>query len=150
MSLAVPVPIVPAPLAALVLSGHSRALDDDDGEALLTALRRGAARLGDSYQWRRRAPSTRETPTTLPVTAKDRDAGWIRVPNTAKRMFPADRAGTIIRLRGTTVRARWNARRGPPERSGTLYIGRHMLDGLVEANEVLTITTGDDGRIELN
>jgi len=149
-SLAVPVPMIPTPLAALVLSGHTRALSDDDREALLTALRRGAARLGDSYHWRRRSPSTRETPTTLPITAKDRDAGWIRVPNTAKRVFPADPADTVIRLRSTTLRARWNARRGPPERSGTLDIGRHMLDGLVDANEVLTIAIGDHGRIELN
>jgi hypothetical protein len=72
------------------------------------------------------------------------------VPNTAKRMFPTDRADTIIRLRGTTLRARWNARRGPPERSGTLYIGRHMLNGLVEANEILTIAIGDHGRVEFN
>jgi hypothetical protein len=71
-------------------------------------------------------------------------------PNSAKRMLPAGRAETIIRLRGTTFRARWNARRGPPEHSGTLYVGRRMLDGLVAANEVLTIAIGDDGRIELN
>jgi len=137
-SLAVPVPMVPTPLAALVLSGHTRALSDADREALLTALRRSAARLGDSYHWRRRSPSTREMPTTLPITAKDRQAGWIRVPNTAKRVFPPDTADTVIRLRGTTLRAQWNARRGPPEHSGTLYIGRHMLDGLVDTNEILT------------
>lgn len=148
-SLAVPVPAIPTPLAALVLVCHTRALNDEDREDFLTALRRAAARLGDSYHWRRPSSSTRGNPTTLPITAKDRDAGWIRVPNTAKRMLPADRADTIIRLRGTTtLRARWNARRGPPEHSGTLYIGRHMLDGLVDANEVITI--GDDGRIELN
>ncbi|MGH2945354.1 MAG: IclR family transcriptional regulator [Solirubrobacteraceae bacterium] len=149
-SLAVPVPMVPTPLAALVLSSHTHALSDDDREALLTALRRTAARLSDPYHWRRRAPSTGESPTTLPITAKDRDAGWIRVPNCAKRILPADRAEMLIRLRGTILRARWNARRGPPERSGTLYIGRHMLDGLVDANEILTITIGDVGRIELN
>lgn len=63
-------------------------------------------------------------------------------------MLPTDRADTIIRLRGTTLRARWNARRGPPERSGTLSV-RGMLDGLVKANEILTITItiGEDGRI---
>jgi DNA-binding IclR family transcriptional regulator len=46
-SLAVPVPVVPAPLAALVLLCQTRALNDGDREALLTALRRAAARLGD-------------------------------------------------------------------------------------------------------
>lgn len=81
---------------------------------------------------------------------RDRERAHPATHNAAKRMLPAGRADTIIRLRGTTLRARWNARRGPPERSGTLYIGRGMLDGIVEANDVLTITIGDDGRIELN
>jgi hypothetical protein len=70
MSLAVPVPIVPTPLAALVLSSHTSPLSDDDREALLTALRHAAARLGDYHHWRRGSPSTREGPTTLPITAK--------------------------------------------------------------------------------
>jgi DNA-binding IclR family transcriptional regulator len=149
-SLAVPMPMVPTPLGALVLMGPASALSADEREAHLTVLRGAAARLGDSYLWRRPSSSTRETPSTLRITAPDRDAGWIRVPNAAKRMFPAGRADTIIRLRGTSVRARWNARRGAPERSGTLYVGRGMLDGLLEANEVLIITIGDDGGIELN
>jgi len=148
-SLAVPVPMVPTPLAAVVLAGPPSALIGDDSGAALAVLRDAAARLGDSYHWRARSPWTREIPTTLRITAKDRDAGLIRVPNSAKRMFPADRADMIIRLRDTTLRARWNARRGPPELSGTLYVKRHMLDELVEDNEVLTITIGDDGRIEL-
>lgn len=33
---------------------------------------------------------------------------------------------------------------------GHALVGRRMLDGLVEANEVLTIAIGNDGRIELN
>jgi hypothetical protein len=48
-SLAVPVPMVPTPLAALVLTGRTNALSGDGRWALLTALRRAAARLGDSY-----------------------------------------------------------------------------------------------------
>jgi DNA-binding IclR family transcriptional regulator len=149
-SLAVPVPMVPTPLAALVLAGPPSALTGDQREVAVAVLRDAAARLGDSYHWRRRTPSTVQTPSTLRITAKDRDEGLIRVPNFAKHMFPGDRADTIIRLRGTTLRARWNARRGQPERSGTLYIGRHVLDRLVDDNEVLTITISDDGRIELH
>jgi DNA-binding IclR family transcriptional regulator len=49
-SLAVPVPMLPAPLAALVLSCQARALSHPDREALVNALRRGATRLGDSKQ----------------------------------------------------------------------------------------------------
>jgi DNA-binding IclR family transcriptional regulator len=150
MSLAVPVPMVPAPLAALVLTCPATALSDDERERLLTVLLDEAARLGDPYHWRRRSPSPRETASTLRVTANDLDAGCIRLPNAAKQMLPPGRAETTINLRGTILRARWNARRGPPQRSGTLYIGRGMLNGLVEANEALTITTGDDGRIQLD
>jgi DNA-binding IclR family transcriptional regulator len=47
-SIAVPVPMIPTPLAALVLGGPTGALDGDEREALLTVLRRAAARLGDS------------------------------------------------------------------------------------------------------
>jgi DNA-binding IclR family transcriptional regulator len=149
-SLAVPVPMVPTPLGALVLAGPPSVLTGDERDVAVAVLRDAAAQLGDSYHWRRRTPSTVQTPTTLRITAKDRDEGVIRVPNFAKRILPADRADTIICLRGTTLRARWNARRGPPEYSGTLYIRRHVLDRLVDENEVLTITVGDDGRIELN
>jgi hypothetical protein len=63
-------------------------------------------------------------------------------------MFPTDRADTTIRLRGMTLRARWNPR--TPEHSGTLYVGRHTLTRLVANNEILTITTGNDGHTEVN
>ena len=48
MSLAVPVPMDPAPLAALVLSSHTGALCDNGREALLTVLRDAADRLNDA------------------------------------------------------------------------------------------------------
>jgi hypothetical protein len=47
-----------------------------------------------------------------------------------------------------TLRARWNPR--TPEHSGTLYVGRHTLTRLVANNEILTITTGNDGHTEVN
>ena len=56
-SLAVAVPMVPTPLAALVLTGRTNALSGDESGALLTALRGAAARLGDSNPCRRRSPS---------------------------------------------------------------------------------------------
>jgi hypothetical protein len=60
-SLAVPVPMAPSALAALVLSCQTRALSDAAREALLTALRRAAARLGDSHR-RRPSPTPRGGP----------------------------------------------------------------------------------------
>lgn len=149
-SLAVAVPMVPLPLAALILAGPTTALDGDQREALLAVLHRAAARLGDSYHWRPRSPTARDRPSTLRITAKDIDAGCIRVPNAAKRLFPVDTADTTIRLRGTTVRARWNPRRGLPEYSGTLHVRRRMLQRLIDANETLAVTVASDGRIELH
>ena len=47
-SLAIPVPLDPAPLAALVLSSPRPALDDDGRERLLDVLRNAAQRLSDA------------------------------------------------------------------------------------------------------
>jgi hypothetical protein len=149
-SLPVPVPMVPAPLAAVVLAGPRHALAENERDATLARTarcRRAARRLPPLASTHRLDKSD---PSTLRITAKDRGEGVIRIPNTAKRIFPAGKTNTIIRLRGTTVRARWNARRGRPERSGTLYVDLYTLKRLVEGNEVLAITIGDDGRIELN
>ncbi|MGH2947555.1 MAG: hypothetical protein ACRDPC_15100 [Solirubrobacteraceae bacterium] len=148
-SLAVPVPMNPAPLAALVVSHHARVVSDDEHDSLLATLRSTAGWLhGPDYQ-QGSAFSNGARPTALPITAKDQEDGRIRLPSSVKPMLPADRCETILRLRGTTLRARWNARRGPPEYSGTLYVGRRILDRLVDPNEVLVIAVGNDGRIEL-
>jgi DNA-binding IclR family transcriptional regulator len=148
--LAVPVPGDPPPLAALVLSGPASALCGDEQRTALRVLRRAAARLGDSNPSRRRSLTTSANSSTLRMTANDIDAGQVRVPNAAKRILPADGAGVVIRLRGATLRARWNTKRGPPERSGTLYVGRGMLNGLVQADDILTIAIARDGHVELN
>jgi DNA-binding IclR family transcriptional regulator len=47
-SLAVPVPMEPAPLAALVVSSDTHGLSDHDHEALVTVLRDTAAQLNDA------------------------------------------------------------------------------------------------------
>jgi len=103
ISLAVPVPTVPTPLAALVLTGPATAVSDDQRERLLTVLTDEAARLADSHHRRRHSPSPRET-STLPVTANDLHAGCIRLPNAAKPMLPPGRTETTINLRGTYAR----------------------------------------------
>lgn len=64
----------------------------------------------------------REDPSTLRITAKDIDAGWIRIPNSAKRLLAADRADTVIRLRGATLRA-WMEREA--RAAGTLGQALH-------------------------
>jgi DNA-binding IclR family transcriptional regulator len=149
-SLAVPVPMIPVPLAAVVVAGPRRALAGSQRETVLASLRGAAARLGDSDGWRRATAAAHHTASTLRITAKARDQGLIRVPNAAKRMFPAGKANILVRLRGATVRAaRWNPRYERPERSGTLYVGRHTLNQLVNDDEMLAITIDADGHIQL-
>jgi DNA-binding IclR family transcriptional regulator len=149
-SLAVPVPMNPTPLAALVVSHDAQAVRDDEHESLLATLRTTAGSLRGPDDQHGSPPSNGDHPTNLPITATDQEDGRIRLPNSVKPMLPADRCETILRFRGTTLRARWNARHGPPEYSGTLYVGRHILDRLVDPNDVLTIALGNDGRIELS
>jgi hypothetical protein len=142
--------MIPAPLAAVVVAGPRHALAGSQREIVLANLRGAATRLGDSDSWRRATAATHHTASTLRITAKARHQGLIRVPNSAKRMFPAAKADILVRLRGTTVRAaRWNPRRERPEWSGTLYVGRHTLNQLVEDDEVLAICIGADGHIQL-
>src|SRR5919201_1222908 len=108
-SLAVPVPMDPAPLAALVVSHNGGAVSDDEHESLLVTLRNTAGWLrGPAYR-KRSAFSIGDRPTTLPITPKDQEDGRIRVPSSVKPLLPTDHCETILRLRGTTLRARWNA-----------------------------------------
>ena len=85
---------------------------------------------------------------TQRVTEKDLDAGRIRLPRSAKHLLPDERVDVDVALRGTALRAGWDPRFGPPERSGVLGFGRGKLDSLVEADDVLTVAA-EHGRIEL-
>jgi hypothetical protein len=94
------------------------------------------------------APPPGDT-STQRITAKDFEAGRIRVPSRTKELLPLHRRDTTVVLRGIELRARWDPRMGPPERSGVLAFGRGRLDGLVEADEVLAARVSANGQLEL-
>lgn len=84
---------------------------------------------------------------TQRVTAKDLEAGRIRFPRAAKRLFPDERARIVVTVREQRFEhVRWDPRLGPGhERSGLLAFGKGKLDGLVGVDDALAITAGADG-----
>lgn len=85
------------------------------------------------------------------VTARDLVAGQVRFPRPAKRLFPDERDYLDVDVRGSVMRARWDPRDGPDkERSGMLSFGKGKLDGLIDTDEVLAVTSAGPGtRVEL-
>lgn len=101
------------------------------------------------------APRRQQGAGTAPsqkVTAKDIEAGRVRFPRPAKRLLPPEREYVAVSVRGREFeRVRWDPRIGPDqERSGLLALGKGKLDTLVDAGEVLTLTSYADGRLELS
>lgn len=87
---------------------------------------------------------------TQRVTAKDIEAGRVRLPRAAKSLLPAERGDVEVAFRGQLMRARWDPKtEGPKERSGVLAFGRGKLDGLVKADEVLELRHERDGELQL-
>lgn len=84
------------------------------------------------------------------ITAKDIEAGQIRFPSQTKSLFPLETTQVEFLLRGRALTGRWNPRLGPPEKSGTLRIGRDNASELLRASEVLTASTDADGLIRLD
>jgi hypothetical protein len=79
------------------------------------------------------------------VTQKDIAGGRVRLPSSAKRVFPPERATVKVNLRGLRLTVRWDPRYGPDrERSGMLSVGRDALAGRVAPDEVLAVAAGDD------
>jgi HEPN domain-containing protein len=81
---------------------------------------------------------------TQRVTAKDIEAGIVRVPRAGKRLFPAERCRVRLVLRGVELEdVRWDPRFGPDqERSGVIGIGTEAAADLAEG-DVLSITRID-------
>lgn len=85
------------------------------------------------------------------VTAKDLEAGRVRLPRQAKRFFPAQRATVEVILRGTRVDCRYDPGTGPDqERSAFLHVGKALLSRLVKANEVLRVSRARGGVVRLD
>lgn len=83
------------------------------------------------------------------VTAKDIEAGQVRVPRVSKAVFPCDRGDITVRIRGLELTCRWDPRSGPPERSGVIRIGKAAAAELLATGDVLAIGAVE-GVVELN
>jgi len=94
-------------------------------------------------------PPTRSDTTTQRITSRDFEAGRVRLPSRTKSLLPLRRRDIVVDVRGSELRARWDPRMGPPERSGVLAFGRGKLDGLIEVDEVLEVTAAADGKVQL-
>ena len=93
---------------------------------------------------------------TQRVTAKDREAGRIRIPAigaaATKSLFPASRTSVNVILRGRLLKkVSWDPRMGPVrERSGVLQIRATILQELVREDEVLFAAARDDSTIAID
>lgn len=76
---------------------------------------------------------------TQVLTAADIAAGRIRVPRSTKYLLPSEKSQLDVVFKGTPLRARWDPRLGPRERSGTIGVGRSVLEAKGKAGEVLHI-----------
>lgn len=103
----------------------------------------------------RTAPATPVPPGVTPhhrsqnVTAKDIEVGQVRIPGPTKPVFPGERGDIDVNLRGRELKCRWNPRNGPPERSGTLRVGKVAAAELLSPGDVLSVAATDDGVIGL-
>jgi hypothetical protein len=100
--------------------------------------------------------STRDSVATTPdrrtqrVTAKDIEAGQVRIPRGAtKTVFPRERRDIAMRLRGQELTCRWDPRYGPPERSGVIRVGKAAAADLLHRNDVLNVRVSG-GCVELD
>jgi hypothetical protein len=82
--------------------------------------------------------------TTQRITEKDIESGQIRVPESAKHLFPGSPDEIEVRLRGHSVLCRWNPRDLPRPRSGTIRVSREALKRLVTTDERLPIRREGD------
>lgn len=100
---------------------------------------------------RGRQAADRDVERSQRVTANDLKAGQIRFPRAAKRFFPSERQTVDVVLRGTRLTGTYDPRLGPDrERSAVLRLGHARLHGMVRENEVLRVSQGLAGIVELN
>jgi hypothetical protein len=75
-----------------------------------------------------------------PVTARDIDAGQVRIPRgSTKTILPHDRQNVSVLLRGHELTCRWDPRCGPPERSGVIRVGKAAARELLKSGDVLSV-----------
>lgn len=85
------------------------------------------------------------------VTAKDIEAGRIRIPVASKELFPPVRSNLEVRVRGTLLAARWDPRVGAGRSRGGLlrFGGRGRLSKLIGVDGTLMVSVDDGGVVRL-
>lgn len=83
---------------------------------------------------------------TQNVTAGDIARGALRVPRASKDIFPVESAKIRVSLGSQWYVATWNPRVGATqERSGTIYLGKGKLEGVVSVGGPRRIIASDNG-----
>lgn len=97
------------------------------------------------------APTTTTQLRSQNVTAKDIEAGQVRIPRGAtKAALPRERTDVKVVLHGHELgRCRWDPRSGPPERSGVIRIGTSAARKLLAAGDALVVTIASNGIVGL-
>lgn len=94
-------------------------------------------------------PGVAREAVTHRVTAKDIEAGQVRIPPATKELFPTGRAELQVRIRGMMLAGNWDPRVGPERpRAGLLRFGRGRLELLIGENDVLSVSLDDAGMFE--
>lgn len=86
---------------------------------------------------------------TQRVTPSDVVRGEIRLPRSAKALFPATRGNVNVLFQGTSLNARYDPRTGSKERSARLSVGKATLAG-VPPDSVLRVSRDRDGQLRLD
>jgi hypothetical protein len=73
------------------------------------------------------------------VTAKDIEAGQVRVPRETKDILPPTRQDIQVKLRGRDLMCRWDPRHGAKERSGVIRVGRSAATELLSPDDMLVV-----------
>lgn len=85
------------------------------------------------------------------VTAKDIEAGQVRIPSGAtKTILPPARQDIVVLLRGRKLACRWDPRYGEKERSGIIRVGKAAAADLLRPGDVLAVTLTLDGSVGLD
>lgn len=85
------------------------------------------------------------------VTARDIEAGQVRIPRAAKEVLPQERTDIQVVLHGRELETcRWDPRYGPPERSGVIRVGRSAARALLRPGEVLAVAVDAGGMVSLD
>ena len=128
---------------------------DATGGSRLVARSPSTVRGPGSRSSERRRHATGLRAPTQRVTAADLARGQVRLPtrsvSRAKDLFPSSKGDLEVVVGGQRRIVHYDPRDGPDrERSGVLRVGRDVLGQVVREDEVLYVSTGDDGSHRLD